>query len=192
MSTSSGDSHDLESPGMALVQKLKVVQMSFGQVADMVFKNILFSLEAEANALMWYLMFIWRILSRMLRASAVVYLPSSTKAILPVTKVTQWKKFFPSSSNKVKLISFLGEQFKSEQHRKQLAKKEMYITDNKKCFKLSSVGWYSAPDLYSTQEEADWNFKHHYSFTRNWCICYLSHSFGRNWLQGLLENRSWE
>ena len=43
MSISSGDSRDLESPGMTLVQKLKVAQMSFGQVADMVFKNILFS-----------------------------------------------------------------------------------------------------------------------------------------------------
>ena len=29
--------------GMTLVQKLKVVQMSIGQVADMVFKNILSS-----------------------------------------------------------------------------------------------------------------------------------------------------
>ena len=91
--------------GMALVQKLEVVQMSFGQVADMVFKNVLSSG------------------SRSKRIDVVfdVYLENSIKnaehcrhgistiqyqTILPATKVTQRKKFLSSSSNKMKLISF--------------------------------------------------------------------------------------
>ena len=55
----------------------------------------------------------------------------------------------------MKLISFLGEQFKSEQYRKQLAQKELYITENEKCFKLSSAGWHRVPKLNSAQEEVD-------------------------------------
>ena len=55
----------------------------------------------------------------------------------------------------MKLISFLGEQFKSEQYRNQLSQKELYITDNEKCFKLSSAGWHKVPELNSAQEEAD-------------------------------------
>ena len=69
--------------------------------------------------------------------------------------MTQWKKFLSSSANKMKLISFLGEQFKSEQYRKQLAQKELYITDNEKCFKLSSAGWHRVSELNSAQEEVD-------------------------------------
>ena len=55
----------------------------------------------------------------------------------------------------MKLILFFGEQLKNELNRKQLAQKDMYITGNEKCFKLSSAGWHSAPELYSTQKEAD-------------------------------------
>ena len=55
----------------------------------------------------------------------------------------------------MKLISFLGEQFQNEQYRKQLGQKQIYITDNEECVKVSSTGWHNAPELYSTQEEAD-------------------------------------
>ena len=51
--------------GMALVQKLKVVQMSFGQVADMVFKNILSSgsrsKRIDVVFDVYLLIFIWRV-----------------------------------------------------------------------------------------------------------------------------------
>ena len=135
--------------GMALVQKLKVVQMSFGQVADMVFKNILSSGSRSKRIDVVFDVYLENSIKNAERCrrgiSTIQY-----QTILPATKFTQWKKFLFSSPNKMKLISFLGEQFKSEQHRKQLAQKEMYITDNEKCFKHSSVGWDSASELYST------------------------------------------
>ena len=87
---------------MALVQKLKVVQMTFGQVADAVFQSIL----SCGNR------------SKCIDVVFDVYLDNSIKnaercrhgvstieyqTILPATKVTQWKKFLSSSANKIKI-----------------------------------------------------------------------------------------
>ena len=140
--------------GMALVQKLKVVQMTFGQVADAVFQSVLSCGNRSKRIDVVFDVYLDNSIKNAERCrcgvSTIEY-----QTILPATKVTQWKKFLSSSANKMKLISFLGEQFKSEQYQKQLAQKELYITDNEKCFKLSSAGWHRVPELNSAQEEAD-------------------------------------
>ena len=114
--------------GMALVLNLKVVQMSFGQVAGAVFKNILpYGGQDKRIDVVFdvYLENSIKNAERCRRGLCTI----QYQTILPATKVTQWKKFLSSSSNNMK-------QFKSEQQRKQLAQKEMCITDNEKCFKL--------------------------------------------------------
>ncbi|KAG0710027.1 hypothetical protein GWK47_023672 [Chionoecetes opilio] len=65
------------------------------------------------------------------------------------------RKLLGSSSNKASLIKFLVEEWKKPQHREKLEGKELYVTCEQLCFKITKRAWEEAPELKSSQEEAD-------------------------------------
>ena len=78
--------------GMALVQKLKVVQMTFGQVADAVFQSILSCGNRSKRIGVVFDVYLDNSIKNAERyrrgVSTIEY-----QTILPATTVTQWKKF---------------------------------------------------------------------------------------------------
>ncbi|KAG0710452.1 hypothetical protein GWK47_022750 [Chionoecetes opilio] len=77
------------------------------------------------------------------------------KNIQPGHNIQQWRKLLGSSSNKASLIKFLVEEWKKPQHREKLEGKELYVTCEQLCFKITKEQWEEAPELKSSQEEAD-------------------------------------
>ncbi|KAG0725232.1 hypothetical protein GWK47_039008 [Chionoecetes opilio] len=64
-----------------------------------------------------------------------------------VEKVTR------SSSNKASLIKFLVEEWKKPQHREKLEGKELYVTCEQLCFKITKEQWERLLSLSQVQEE---------------------------------------
>lgn len=77
------------------------------------------------------------------------------KNIQPGHNIQQWRKLLGSSSNKASLIKFLVEEWKAPQHKEKLSDKELYVTCEQLCFKITKEQWEEAAELRSSQEEAD-------------------------------------
>ncbi|KAG0727945.1 hypothetical protein GWK47_003897 [Chionoecetes opilio] len=78
------------------------------------------------------------------------------KNIQPGHNIQQWRKLLGSSSNKASLIKFLVEEWKKTTAQGELeGPKELYVTCEQLCFKITKEQWEEAPELKSSQEEAD-------------------------------------
>ncbi|KAG0729340.1 hypothetical protein GWK47_003505 [Chionoecetes opilio] len=78
-----------------------------------------------------------------------------SRNIQPGHNIQQWRKLLGSSSKKGKFIKFLVEEWKKPQHREKLEGKELYVTCEQLCFKITKEQWEEAPELKSSQKEAD-------------------------------------
>ena len=78
------------------------------------------------------------------------------KSIIPSQSIQQWGSFLSSWSNKKELIAFIVDQWKSDKLRAFLdPDKELYVTANDKCWRLTNSTVEMASSLHSNQEEAD-------------------------------------
>ena len=69
--------------------------------------------------------------------------------------VQQWRKVLNSADNKTQLICFLTNTSKQPTYRNKLQGKEMFVTCEEKCFRITTSGVTEVQSLESTQEEAD-------------------------------------
>ena len=70
-------------------------------------------------------------------------------------KVKQWRHLLSSSKSKSNLIKFLTQDWQKQSLRAKLLNKVMYVTCERKCFRVTKDTWSEVESLYSTQEEAD-------------------------------------
>ena len=70
-------------------------------------------------------------------------------------KVKQWKRLLSSSKSKSNLIEFLAQVWQKQALRAELLNKVMYVTCERKCFRVTEDTWSEVESLYSTKEEAD-------------------------------------
>ncbi|KAL7378889.1 hypothetical protein ABVT39_020321 [Epinephelus coioides] len=69
--------------------------------------------------------------------------------------IQQWRKFLCSPTNKTSLMKFLVEEWKLPQYREMLHGKEVYVTCEESCYKLTEDECDEVAELRSTHEEVD-------------------------------------
>lgn len=77
------------------------------------------------------------------------------KNITSQQKVRQWREFLKSGANKTSLITYFVKEWRTEEYRRKLSGKMLYVTDRDKCFLITESSAEEVPELYCTQEEAD-------------------------------------
>ncbi|KAI8521965.1 hypothetical protein Bbelb_017190 [Branchiostoma belcheri] len=77
------------------------------------------------------------------------------KTITGGHKVTQWRKFLCSSTNKSSLIKFVVEAWKQPSYREKLGSKALYATIEDTCFRLTKYEVAEVEELHCSHEEAD-------------------------------------
>ncbi len=70
-------------------------------------------------------------------------------------KIQQWRKFLLSDKNKTALIEFLAKEWQSDSYRQQLQQKQLFISYQDICIKVTSAGMEDCPALHNNHEEAD-------------------------------------
>jgi len=75
--------------------------------------------------------------------------------IVPGHKIHQWRRLLACGVSKMKLVSFIFEQWQQPQQRQQLDLRTLYITSGERCLKISSTSVSDVAELSSSQEEAD-------------------------------------
>ncbi|KAG0725640.1 hypothetical protein GWK47_038207 [Chionoecetes opilio] len=71
------------------------------------------------------------------------------KNIQPGHNIQQWRKLLGSSPTRQVSSNFLVEEWKKPQHREKLEGKELYVTCEQLCFKITKEQWEEAPELKS-------------------------------------------
>lgn len=70
-------------------------------------------------------------------------------------KVVCWRKLLRNSDSKNKMINFFVESWKEEKFKTMIGQQEIFVTVGEICFRITSVGSETVPELFCTQEEAD-------------------------------------
>jgi len=141
--------------GMALVQKMKGDQKTFGDIANTL---LLSAIREGAHSTRIDIVF-------------DVYQPHSIKHherarrsknpgiqfknITSQQIVRQWRSYLQSSDNKTELIEFLFQEWQQPHSRSLLQSKHMFVTSKEKCIKITDSAVEDVPELCCQQEEAD-------------------------------------
>lgn len=141
--------------GMALVQKLKVDYLTFGEIADKILSRVM---QEGSNCKRIDVIFdVYRDISiksaeRQLRgeSDAITF-----KNLAAGQKVKQFKNFLQNGYNKTSLVKFVVEQWKEVSSRERLADKELHVTCGSHCYRISAEKVEEEEELRSEQEEAD-------------------------------------
>ena len=141
--------------GMALVQKIKGDQKTFGQVALSILSSAL--REGRQSNRIDVVFDVYRARSiksteRIIRGaeSSVQFKSITTNQI-----VRQWRKFLASTGNKASLIEFIVYEWMKPESTALLADKQLYVTCEQKCYLITTHGSEEVPQLASSHEEAD-------------------------------------
>ena len=114
---------------MAMVQMLNCSQITFAEVADVMFKSVM-SAGSKSKRIDVVFDVYWKNSIKNAERSRRGTSDVEYKNILAASKTPNWKTFLASPANKAQLINFFTCQFKQEAFRNQLQKeKELYITN---------------------------------------------------------------
>ena len=140
---------------MALVQKLKVDHLTFGEIADTILSRVL--REGEGSNRVDVVFDVYRDISiksaeRVIRgeSDAVTF-----KNLAAGQKVKQFNNFLRNGDNKTSLIRFVVEHWQKTLSRERLKDKELHVTCGNRCFKITAERVEEEEELRSEQEEAD-------------------------------------
>ena len=121
--------------GMALVQKLKVDYLTFGEIADKILSRVL--REGEGRNRVDVVFDVYRDISI---KSAERELGGESDAItfksLAAGQKEQFKNFLRNGDNKTSLIRFVVEHWQKTPSRKTLEDKELHLTCGNQCYKM--------------------------------------------------------
>lgn len=70
-------------------------------------------------------------------------------------KVVCWRKLLRNSDSKNKMIKFFVDSWKEEKFKNMIGNQEIFVTVGEICFRITSTGSETVPELFCTQEEAD-------------------------------------
>ena len=141
--------------GMSLVQKLKGNDKTFSQLARTALSHAVHEGGKSRRIDVVFDVYKETSIKDAERANRSAGTGIHFTNIQPGHNIQQWRKLLGSSSNKASLIKFLVEEWKAPQHREKLEGKELYVTCEQLCFKITKEQWEEAPELKSSQEEAD-------------------------------------
>eukprot|EP00795_Rhopilema_esculentum_P000014 gene14-9611_t len=140
---------------MALVQKLKVDYLTFGEIEDKILSRVL--REGEDCCRVDVILDVCREISmksaeRELRGAsdAVTF-----KNITAGQKVKQFKNFLCNGNNKTCLVRFVVEHWQKLLSRKRLKGNKLYVTSENRCIKITAEKVEEQKDLSSEQVAAD-------------------------------------
>ena len=77
------------------------------------------------------------------------------QSILPGFKVMSWCKVLTVSSNKIEIVKFLVSQGKTEEFRRKLGERKLFVTTQDEFWKLQPTTSEQVPELQCNHEEAD-------------------------------------
>lgn len=124
--------------GMALVQKLKVDNLAFGEIAAKMLPRVL--REGEGSNRVDVVFDVYRDISiksaeRELRgeSDAITF-----KNLAAGQKVKQFKNFLRNSDNKTSLVRFVVEHWQKALSHKRLEDKELHVTCENQCYKITA------------------------------------------------------
>ena len=141
--------------GMALIQKMKGDQKTFGQIANALLLSALREgTHSQRIDIVFdvYQPYSIKHLERMRRKmnSGIQY-----KRITSQQIVHQWRSYLQSSDNKTEVIEFLFQEWQQPHSRSLLQSKTLFVTSKDKCIKITDRTVEKVPELHCKQEEAD-------------------------------------
>lgn len=92
-------------------------------------------------------------------------------------KVKQWRRLLSSPKSKSNLVKFLVQDWQKQSLRMKLVNKVMYVTCERKCFRITEDTWNEVESLYSTQEEANTRMSLHVKHAEDTEVFIMSLSF---------------
>ena len=139
--------------GMSLVQKVHGDNKTFAELSDAIFISALYTgiessridvvFDADRDESI-------KNAERVNRGSDILF-----SSIVAGHKVKQWRCLLSSPKSKSNLIKFLVQDWQKQSLRTKLLNKVMYVTCERKCFRVTEDTWSEVESLYSTQEEGD-------------------------------------
>ena len=149
--------------GDRLVQKLKGNQKTFAELADHALSVVM---KEGAKAKRIDIIFdVYKEISvkraeRLKRGSAE---GTQFKNIAAGHGIHQWRKFLSSSYSKQSLINFLVNQWRNPRHKEKFKDRELFVTCDEFCYRLTEEGSQKVDELQCTHEEADTRILFHAS-----------------------------
>ncbi|KAG0721774.1 hypothetical protein GWK47_000638 [Chionoecetes opilio] len=141
--------------GMSLVQKLKGNDNTFHSFAGTALSHVVHEV-LRAGALMLCLTSTRRHPSKMQNEPTEVQAQGSISRTFNLgTTSSSGESYSVVPPTRQVSSQFLVEEWKKPQHREKLEGKELYVTCEQLCFKITKEQWEEAPELKSSQEEAD-------------------------------------
>ena len=141
--------------GIAMVQKLKVDYLIFGEIADKTLSRVL--REGEGSNRVDVIFDVYGDISitsaeRELRgeSDAITF-----KNLAAGHKVKQFKNVLRNDDNKTSLVRFVVEHWQKTPSRERLKDKELHVTCGNRCYKITAERVEDEEELRSEQEEAD-------------------------------------
>ena len=157
--------------GMALLQKFKPPPgATFQVVTEKVFEMVTSTSSKRIDVVFdTYKQISIKSVERSKRASSgsdgIKY-----KNILPGYKVKSWSKLLCVASNKIEIVKFLLLQWKNYEFRSKLVDRELYVTSEDQCWKLTSSTCELVPELQCNHEEADTRIILHAQHASGKCV----------------------
>ena len=141
--------------GMSLVQKMKGENHTFAELAKMLLSSVLNVSRGSTRVDV-----IFDVYNEISIKNAERSRRSSDKSILfthilPGHRVHQWRRLLSCNDSKMKLIEFINDEWKTEPYRCQLENKNLFVTCNDICTKITCKTAVNVEELRSTHEEAD-------------------------------------
>jgi hypothetical protein len=141
--------------GMALVQKAKADQKTFGQVASSILSSALRDGSQSNRIDVVFDVYHARSIKSTERIIRGAESSVQFKSITANQIVRQWRKFLASTGNKASLIKFIVHEWMKPESTARLADKQLYVTCEQKCYLITKHGSDEIPQLASSHEEAD-------------------------------------
>ena len=141
--------------GIALVQKLKVDYLIFGDIADKTLSRVL--REGEGSNRVDVIFDVYEDISiksaeRELRGESDAI---SFKNLAADLKVKQFKNVLRNGDNKTSLVRFVVKHWQKTPSRERLKDRELHVTCGNRCYKITAERVEDKEELRSEQEEAD-------------------------------------
>ena len=140
--------------GMSLVHKVKGNQENFGGVASSVLTMALKAGDKSQRIDVVFDTYREMSIKDYERAVRGECQGVQLQNITSKQKVCQWREFLKSGGNKSSIISFVVCVWQTEEYRRKLGDKVLYVTCNDQCYKISEGESVKVSALKCTQEEA--------------------------------------
>ena len=141
--------------GMALIQKMKGDQKTFGDVANSILCSALRDGDKSQRIDIVFDIYQEHSIKNQERSRRNSSTAIQYKNIQSQQIVRQWRRYLASADNKTELVAFIAKEWQQLPSRVLLGSKTLYVTHGEDCIRITAQSVEDVPELKSTQEEAD-------------------------------------